>query len=320
MIRHPANPILTRKDIVSQHPALQDVSSVFNPGGILFEDQILLLLRVQNRARETYLLKALSVDGSSFKVDSKPLPISGLERCTRRLYHIYDPRISFLEGTYHVLCALDTDQGCFLGWFTTPDFCALEFQAIVSGPDVRNGVLFPQKFGENYLRFERPNTTLLPDGVKTGSTIVCSKSTDLRNWESVAEVFSGRPHYWDELIGSGPPPIKIHAGWLHLYHGVATHFAGVNIYQMGVSLQDLEQPWLTLARGKYNILEPRESCEHTGQVPNVVFPTAAIPLQTDPNGFALPESEVKIYYGAADTSICLATSSPRELLDHCNAQ
>ncbi len=320
MIRHPANPILTRKDIVSPHPALQDVSSVFNPGGTLFDGRILLLLRVQNRARETFLLKALSQDGIHFIVDAKPLPFIGLERCPHRLYHIYDPRITLLDGTYHVLCALDTDQGCFLGWFTTPDFSALEFQGIVSGPDVRNGVLFPKKFDGYYLRFERPNLVALNGGVKSGCTIVCGRSSDLRNWETVAEVFSGRPHYWDELIGSGPPPIKTRQGWLHLYHGVATHFAGVNIYQMGVSLQDPMRPWLTLARGKYNILEPRELYELTGQVPNVVFPTAAIPLHTDPDGFALPETPILVYYGAADTCVCLATTSPRELLEHCNAQ
>ena len=26
----------------------------------------------------------------------------------------------------------------------------------------------------------------------------------------------GRPRYWDELIGSGPPPVKTRDGWLHV--------------------------------------------------------------------------------------------------------
>jgi len=124
-------------------------------------------------------------------------------------------------------------------------------------------------------------------------------------------VFSGRHHYWDELVGAGPPPIKTSDGWLLFYHGIATHFQSVNIYQVGAALLDLENPSTVLARTKYNILEPRESYELTGQVPNVVFPTGLI-LNDD-----LPvtrNSELMIYYGAADTSVCLATSTVGEIM------
>lgn len=315
MKRNPLNPLISRQDIVSNHPSLLDISSVFNPGGTLFEGQILLLLRVQNRARETFLLKAISPDGIRFQIDSEPLPIVGLESCPHTVYHVYDPRITLLEGLYHIICAMDTDRGCFLGWFSTTDFSRLEFRGMVSGPDTRNGILFPQKFEDGFLRFERPNTLTMADGIKTGSSIVCSRSADMLDWQPVAEVFSGRPHFWDELIGSGPPALKTERGWLHIYHGVATHFGAANIYQAGISLQDLGCPWITLARGKYNILEPRESYEQTGQVPNVVFPTAAIPLETDARGFVAPESRILVYYGAADTCVCLAQTTLNELLE-----
>ncbi len=68
-------------------------------------------------------------------------------------------------------------------------------------------------------------------------------------------------------------------------------------------------------RGKYNILEPRELYELTGQVPNVVFPCGLIVEEYDENGFALPGSEVKVYYGAADTSIGLAVSTINDLIE-----
>lgn len=315
MKRHPASPVITRDQIRSPHPALQDVSSVFNPGGIMFGGKILLLLRVQNRARETFLVKAVSTDGLHFEIDTQPLTMKGLEACPHQIYHVYDPRVTLLEGRYHVICAMDTEQGCFLGWFTTSEFDRLDFLGLVSEPDVRNGILFPERIGGDYLRFERPNDIGGQNGVKTGSAIVCSRSHDLMNWERTGEVFSGRPHYWDELIGSGPPPIKTEQGWLHIYHGVATHFASSNIYQLGVSLQDLNQPWITLRRGKYNILEPREMYELTGQVPNVVFATVAIPLKTDTQGCAPPDSEVYVYYGAADTCVCLAIATIAELVE-----
>ena len=41
-----------------------DVSSVFNPGGIQFGNKILLLLRVQNRGRETLTVKATPTSGN----------------------------------------------------------------------------------------------------------------------------------------------------------------------------------------------------------------------------------------------------------------
>ena len=312
MIRYPKNPVITRRDLMSQDPALIDVSSIFNPGGVMHESKFLLLLRVQNRARETFFVKALSSDGLIFELDDHPVQITNLSRCPHGIYHIYDARITRHPGndTYDVICAMDTDAGCFLGYFVSENFTSLDFIALVSPPDVRNGVLLE---GTNY-RFERPNRHQGSDGVKTGTAITCSHSEDRLIWQDVAEVFSGRPHYWDELIGSGPPPLKTEAGWLHIYHGVATHFGSANIYQAGVSLHDLERPWITLSRSKYNILEPRELYELTGQVPNVVFPSAAIPLQKDAEGFVPLNSEVYIYYGAADTCVGLVICTIRDLI------
>jgi beta-1,4-mannooligosaccharide/beta-1,4-mannosyl-N-acetylglucosamine phosphorylase len=128
-------------------------------------------------------------------------------------------------------------------------------------------------------------------------------------------LISGRFHYWDEFIGSGPPPVKTRQGWLHLYHGVAGHFGSSNIYQAGALLLDLHDPSKVLGRCRCNILEPRELWELTGQVPNVVFPSGMVVERQDAGGFALPESPVKIYYGAADTVVGLATATVQDLLD-----
>lgn len=315
MQRYPENPVITRKDIQSRHPALQDVSSVFNPGGVRHDGQFLLLLRVQNRGRETFFVKAVSADGLHFEISDLPVQIKHLKRCKHHVYHIYDARITTDKaGFYHVICAMDTDRGCFLGYFRTEDFDSLDFIGLASEPDTRNGVLLA---GTN-LRFERPNDHTGADGVKTGSRIICSKSNDMLHWQRIAEVFCGRAHYWDELIGSGPPPLLCKAGWLHIYHGVATHFGSSNIYQAGISLQDAEEPWITLARGRYNVLEPRESYELIGQVPNVIFPSAAIPLSDSP--IIDGDTPIYVYYGAADTAVALAISTPDRLIAHARAQ
>jgi len=118
---------------------------------------------------------------------------------------------------------------------------------------------------------------------------------------------------------SCPTPVKTRAGWLALYHGVATHFASANIYQAGVMLLDLQNPCKLLARSRYNILEPRESWELTGQVPNVVFPSGLVVEAYDDQGFARFDSPFRLYYGAADTAVGLVTGRVADLIEAATA-
>ncbi len=319
--RHPG-PILTRQDIPALPPAFTDVSSVFNPGAIRFQDRDLLLLRVQNRARETAIMVAESQDGRHFSVRPQLVHFQGLkemvaqQRPGETIYHIYDPRITRIGEFFYVMFAMDMDYGCGLGLAQTTDFKNFNCISVSIDEDIRNGVLFPEKVGGRYLRLDRPNHSRLNNGVTSGDTIWLSESPDLVSWQPVKPVIHGRWHFWDERIGAGPPPVKTAAGWLLVYHGVATHFSSCNIYQAGVVLLDLDDPSIVKGRCRYNILEPRELYELTGQVPNVVFPSGMI-VDGEAAGNARPESQVRIYYGAADTVVGLATTTIQELLDAC---
>lgn len=315
LFRHDKNPIITRKDIPDIYPHVVDVSSVFNPGAVKLGDRYILLLRVQNRGRETFIMQAESQDGVSFKVQDRIVDFKGIEKIKEKVYHIYDARITKLEDSYYVMFAMDMDAGCSLGLAKTTCFDEYEFLGIVSTGDVRNGVLFPEKINNKYIRFDRPNKVQLEGGPSSGNAICMSESDDLLTWKTVKTVMSGRFHYWDENIGSGPTPVKTREGWLHIYHGVATHFSSSNIYQAGVSLHDLNDPSIIIGRGKYNILEPREQYELTGQVQNVVFPCGMIVEEYDSEGYAKMDSKVLVYYGAADTVVGLATSSVRNLIE-----
>ncbi len=311
-----SKPIIRRENVPDNPPQFSDISSVFNPGAICYQDKIILLLRVQDRGRRTFLLKAVSeYEKQEFSVDPKPVHFAGIENVKLEVYHIYDPRITFIDNRYYIMFAMDTNDGCKLGLGVTEDFSSYKFMGIVGDGDIRNGVLFPEKVNGKYLRLDRPNKVQLEGGPSSGSTIWLSESDDLINWLEVRPVAHGRPHFWDELIGSGPPPVKTKAGWLHIYHGVATHFGSSNIYQAGVMLLDLDDPSKVIARGKCNILEPRETWELTGQVPNVVFPSGIIVDRFDSDGFADLDSQVFIYYGAADTSVAVAQTTIRELLE-----
>ena len=69
---------------------------------------------------------------------------------------------------------------------------------------------------------------------------------------------------------------------------------------------DLEDPAKVIARSEEAILSPREKYERIGDVNNVVFACGAI---------VEPDDKVKIYYGGADTCLCVATASMDALIE-----
>ena len=114
--------------------------------------------------------------------------------------------------------------------------------------------------------------------------------------------------WWDSArIGIGPPPLETAEGWLVVYHGVRQTVAGA-LYRAGLALLDLDNPSKVLKRCSEWVIGPTESYELMGDVPGVVFPCGLIhnPL-TD---------ELRLYYGAADTVIAMATASLREVLTY----
>ncbi len=318
LIRTGDGPLLTRKDLPGFDP-----SGVFNPGAVRIGNKVLLMLRVQTRGRRTLSIPAFSTDGIGFQIAEKPTVFSGLKE--QDVFHIYDARLTLLEKQLVVTTALDTPRGCRCAiWAaagnTSGDFGGLEKLELISligDSDTRNAVLFPQKTGGRFALLHRPNQTALAAGPLSGSAIHLSYSDNLKTWQDAGPILWGHPHYWDELIGSGPPPIKTRHGWLHLYHGIATHFQSSNVYQAGAVLLDLNDPTRVLARTRGNILEPREMWELTGQVPNVVFPSGATVSHTDANSTAADDALVNVYYGAADTVIGLATSTVGDLVAAC---
>jgi beta-1,4-mannooligosaccharide/beta-1,4-mannosyl-N-acetylglucosamine phosphorylase len=113
------------------------------------------------------------------------------------------------------------------------------------------------------------------------------------------------PWSWQATkVGAGPAPIETPEGWLLLYHGVLTSCNGF-VYSMGACLLDRDEPWRVRSRPEPYLLAPEEPYERVGDVPNVVFPCAAL----------VEDGRVAIYYGAADTVTCLAFAYLDELVE-----
>jgi len=313
-------PLLTRADVPDMPPDIVDPSSVFNPGAVTVGGGTVLLLRVQTRGRRTFTLPA-RIDGTRAAVARRPVTFVGLDLSA---YHVYDPRITRVGDDLLVTTAVDTEEGCRLAvWRAAGSDAALggldrlELAGLSAHPDTRNGVIFPEKMDGRYLMLERPNRPGAPDRPGSGTRIVLSATEDFSVWEDLGPVMSGRPHYWDELIGPGPPPVRTRAGWLLVYHGVATHFAAANVYQAGAALLDPADPRRVLARTRDNVLEPRRPWELTGQVPGVVFPSGLTVSEAGDDGIAPDGAELRVYYGAADTCIGLAAGTVGGLVAAC---
>ena len=79
------------------------------------------------------------------------------------------------------------------------------------------------------------------------------------------------------------------------------------VYSFGSAILDLEQPWKVKFRSGPYLLSPQKDYECMGDVPNVVFPCAAL---HDPE-----TKRIAIYYGCADTVTGLAFGYIDEILD-----
>jgi predicted GH43/DUF377 family glycosyl hydrolase len=81
-----------------------------------------------------------------------------------------------------------------------------------------------------------------------------------------------------------------------------------SIYRVGIMLLDLNEPTRVLRRTPSWVLGPEAPYERIGDVPNVVFPTGLV--------HDAEADELRLYYGAADSTIAVATAKYSEVLDY----
>ena len=296
--RYEQNPILTKEDI--PYP----VATVHNAGACKYQDRYILLFRSHRQNGRSIIGLAESVDGFSFVVHPKPF----LEPATEGVfaeyeeYGVEDMRICPCEGEYLLTYSAYSRHGVRIGLARTQDFDKVERIAFISQPDMRNTVIFPRKFDGYYVRLDRPHSEINP------WPICISYSPDLIHWGNSRVIMNPMKYHWDEMkIGPGAPPFLSEKGWIHIYHGVFQTMGGA-VYRMGVALHDLDNPERIIGVADEWILEPDAPWERTGYVPNVVFSCGVVPED---------DGTVKIYWGAADTVMCVGTASIADLADLC---
>ena len=296
--RWEGNPIITIEDI--PFPC----NTVFNAACAKYKDEYILLLRVEDLTGRSVFALARSNDGYHFDVQPEPVMQPCMEKGCFMEYEkkgIEDPRITQIDETYYIIYTAVSPYGPLLALAKTQDFITFERIALISEPENKDGVLFPEKINGRYARLDRP----VAGGL---GNMWITYSDDLINWGSSRCVMTVRDDHWDSWrIGASSQPVKIDGGWLVIYHGVKAASGGP-IYRLGAVLLDYSDPSKVLCRTAIPILSPREYYERVGDVGNVVFSCGAILEDND---------ELKIYYGASDTCICVGTANVNELMQFC---
>jgi predicted GH43/DUF377 family glycosyl hydrolase len=343
VFRSPENPLIEPKDI---KPSREDfeVIGVFNAGVSRFGEEIILLLRVAERPINTrpeiiltavydivsdgfivkefpidnsendytdprliitpeqtfltsisHLRLARSTDGMNFEIEEAPTikPASKYET-----FGLEDPRIVLIDDTYYISYVSVCPVGVTTSLISTRDFETFHRHGIIFCPDNKDVVIFPEKIEGKYYSLHRPASGLLKK-----QHIWIAESTDLLNWGNHRNLMCPGDGCWDRVkIGAGAVPFRIEQGWLEIYHGVDLN----NVYSLGAVLLDGREPWKVTARTENPILEPQADYESTGFFGNVVFSC----------GLLCEDNKLKIYYGAADTSICCAELSLSETIEN----
>jgi len=296
--RHSDNPILTASDWPYA------VNSVFNPGATLLPDgTTLLLCRVEDRRGLSHLTVARSVNGiDNWQIDSRPTFAADPINFPEELWGVEDPRITYVEELkkYAVVYTAYTRDGPGVSLALTEDFRQFERLGVIMAPEDKDAALLPYRINGQWALIHRPVSA-------PRAHMWISFSENLYHWGRHKLMLEARRGAWWDAnkIGLSPPPIQTPKGWLVIYHGVRQTAAGA-IYRLGLALFDLMNPGVCLKRGDEWIFGPEETYERRGDVDNVVFPCGTT---IAPDG-----DTVRLYYGAADTSIAMATGSIQAML------
>jgi beta-1,4-mannooligosaccharide/beta-1,4-mannosyl-N-acetylglucosamine phosphorylase len=294
-VRQGYAPLLTPADLPC--PA----NAVMNPGVALVDDEVVLLLRIEDRQGISQIRVARSHNGvDSWRIATRPILEPDLPEYPYEEWGCEDARVTQVGDRQWVIAYTAYSRyGPSVALATTEDFETAARLGIVLPPSNKDASLFPHPFEGQWLMLHRP--------VTGGQEHIwhASSDHDLYHWSQPGVLLPERGGpWWDGLrIGGGAPPIHTEQGWLLIYHGVK-EMGGNPVYRLGVALLDHDNPRRVLARASEWVFAPEADFERRGLLPNVVYTCGAVCRGDD----------VWMYYGAADTVVGLAIAKVGDLL------
>jgi predicted GH43/DUF377 family glycosyl hydrolase len=321
--KHPQNPIIEPRTHVSW-----ESKAAFNPGAVEAGGKIHLLYRaigdqdisvvgyaalhdgvnIHDRADEPAYIPRLASTKAQRTVP-RALPNGAYSSGGGGWGGSEDPRATRLEDNIYLTYTAFDGWGSVrvtLASISVKDFLEKRWnwsEPIPLSPPGevhKNWVLFPEKIHGKYAILHSVSPKVLVDYIDDLDEF----QREDRSIKSNYDRHSGTGGWDDWVRGIGPPPIKTKDGWLLLYHAMDTR--DPNRYKLGAMLVDLDDPTKILYRAQSPILEPEEWYENTGWKSGVVYCCGAV----------VKDGTLFIYYGGADSVVCVATADIDKFLDH----
>jgi predicted GH43/DUF377 family glycosyl hydrolase len=306
--RFPGNPILQP---IKEHS--WESKYVLNAGAIWLRNKVYLVYRAFGDDKVSRLGLAVSEDGFKFSERLEypifdPTSKNDTKGCE-------DPRLTMInDRIYMTYTAYDGIVAQIaLASISMDDFCSYRWNKwhrhgmVFPGFTNKDAALFPEQFGGKFAMLHRVDPHIW---LTFSSHMRCP-------WPRKEHVILAGATFglmWDgRKIGAGAQPIKTKYGWLLITHGVDY----AHIYRLGVILLDLNDPSKLIYRSPNFVLEPEEKWElgkdEGSWVAHVVFTCGAVPRDSQKN-ILDTDDELIIYYGAADTVMCVGTANIGELV------
>lgn len=313
--RHLQNPILLPN---TSHP--WEAYATFNGCVLKTDDSFHMFYRAMsdkqyyhghNDFRLSTIGHARSKDGLHFENRSLFLqPTFEWER-----YGCEDPRVTKFEDIYLIFyTAISTwppeAKGIKVAVALSKDLETIQERHIVTPFNAKAMTLFPERINGKITALLTVNTDAPPTHIA------------LAQFDTIEEIWSDE--YWrhwyrhydehrihlkrmkTDQIEVGAPPIKTSHGWLFMYSYILNYTTSKPTFSVEMAMLDLVNPRHIIGRIQESILEPSEPYEFEGIVRNIVFPS----------GLIKEKNELYIYYGAADTTCCVATTSYDNIISH----
>ncbi len=251
---------------------------------------------------------AQSLDGINFSGHREVIPpVEDWEK-----YGCEDPRITKIGDTYYIF-----------------------YTALSQYPFNASGIKIAVALTKNFVTFEKHRVTpfnakamaLFPELIAGKFAALLTVNTDnpparicLALFDKAEDIWS--PDYWDawyknleshllfvrrysqDHVEAGAPPVKTRHGWLVVFAYIKDYFSPPPTFGIEAVLLDFKDPLNIIGRTLEPVMQPEAEYEVHGNVPNIVFPSGAL----------LNSDKFFIYYGAADTTTCLAFVPAEELL------
>ncbi len=287
--------------------------SVFNPAVLQIEGKIYLIYRALSTTFESSLGLAISSDGYTIEERLESpcyFPRMAYEtkvKPTRKYTGCEDPRATIIGDRiymcYTAVGQRERNVRIALTSISIKDFLERNWQAwekprLISPPGFwdKNGLVLEERINGKYCFFHRPMFKKMCIWVDFVESLGLEKEGYIMGWDYIHP----RPDKWDkDWVGTCGPPIKVSEGWVMIYHG-----HGNGMYMLGAMLLAKENPAHVISRLDYPILRPEKDYEKYGLSNNVVYSCGNVVI----------DDTLFVYYGAADTTIAVATCDLNELI------